>query len=58
MLTGGVGASVIAGGGGVTHNWNINAVDGPSVQSWLTRGGTQQIMRSLSAAKPLNPSLA
>jgi len=45
-------------GGGVTHNWNIMAWDGPSVQSWLTRGGTLQLMKALSGAGPLNPSLA
>ena len=52
----GAGSSVIA--GGVTHVHNWTAWDGPSVQSWLTRGGTLQLMKALSGASPLNPSLA
>ena len=50
----GAGSSVMA--GGVTHVHNWTAWDGASVQSWLTRGGTDQIARAMAAFGPLHPS--
>jgi hypothetical protein len=46
-----------SGGGGDAH-LHIHTVDANSFQSFLTRGGGLQIMRFMSAAGPLNPSLA
>ena len=46
------------GGGTVTHNFNISAWDGASVQSWLTRGGAQQMARAMASYNVLNPAAA
>lgn len=56
-MLGGAGAgSGVMGAGGVTHVHNWTAWDGPSVQSWLTRGGMDQIARAMAAYGPLHPS--
>jgi hypothetical protein len=58
MLSGGGAGAGSVTAGGVTHVHNWTAWDGPSVQSWLTRGGMDQIARALSAYAPLHPSTA
>ena len=57
MLSGGGGAGgAAAARGGDTH-LHIHTVDASSFQSWLTRGGTLQIMRAIAGASLLYPSL-
>jgi hypothetical protein len=58
MLSGGGAGAGSVTAGGVTHVHNWTAWDGPSVQSWFTRGGMDQIARALSAYAPLHPSTA
>jgi hypothetical protein len=45
-----------SGGGGVTHNWNISAIDGPSVQRFVNQH-SDKIARAVASAQPRNPSL-
>jgi hypothetical protein len=50
------GAGAGAGGNSTTHNWNISAWDGRSVQAWLKGGGAQQISRAVDQHQSINPS--
>jgi hypothetical protein len=44
------------GGGGVTHNWNISAIDGASVHRFLQQN-SGAMARAVAGAQQRNPSL-
>jgi hypothetical protein len=48
----------IGGGDTHVHNHNWSAVDGPSVQRWLSSGGARQLANATARERDMTPSMA